>query len=466
MRVALFGLLAACAASGTPSEGTTTSTAPLLGVDGSSDQADRSCNVVLRGIQREGNGTGGYITNGEYWVWVGTIEISNAAAAEGLTPSALYQSGSDPTWYEVETTPSTQTASLGFTRFDVMIDDHVVGPGMSSTAITSANIQVVPFIHLAAGGRLFDHNRFSGDTENYAMTYPDLAIWPDPTVCGAATGPTAANLVFDAGYTQHRDGVLAPGGNVSIEYDKSRLAQCESTMGGIPQYDITAWLQFSPGNQLVSASVRDSAPIMAVPSDARSVQVWFETTNRYGCHGYDSNNGANYEFDMAVAPQWIGNGNTVFDRDSSHHCGGGADVMSGFTFDTWTRQRAAITNTCFEVYQPGLTDHDDPDLWQKLDVEIHVETAPNVWSTYPVDFESRQGNNARYAFSWRNVDPFRSYNCPTTAVTPTSDGMYEQTTLFYYITVNGGQYRPEPGAAFAGIFVDYLHDQYRDTYCN
>lgn len=450
----------ACASTGSPEDGTATSTAPLVGVDGSTDQADRSCNVVLRGLERETNPAG--------WVWTGTIEISNAAAAEGLTPSVLYQStaDNDAAWHEVNGLPATGTATPGYTAFTITLDKFVPEQGMSATAIQNSKISVVPFIHLAQGGRLFDHNRHPGDVENYELGYPDFAVFTDPTVCQAATGPTAANLVFAADFTQHRDGVLAPGGNVSITYDTSRLAQCESTMGGIPQYDITAWLQFSPGNQLVSASVRDGVPTLAVPTDARSVQVWFETTSRYGCHGYDSNNSANYTFDMAVAPQWIGNGNTVFDRDSSHKCGGGADVMSGFTFDTWTRQRAAITNTCFEVYQPGLTDHDDPDLWQKLDVEIHVQTDPNTWQVYPVDFESRQGNNARYAFSWRNVDPFRMYNCPEMPVTTTADGMYAQTTLRYYITVNGAQYRPEPGASFAGTFVDYLHDPYRDQYCN
>jgi hypothetical protein len=174
----------------------------------------------------------------------------------------------------------------------------------------------------------------------------------------------------------------------------------------------------------------------------------------YGCHGYDSNYGANYSFDLMVAPQWIGNGTSLFSRDTSTPCGT-ASISSGFTYDTWVRERAAITNTCFEVYQPGMTDHDDPELWQKLDVQLHAETAPNAFTTYPVNFESRQGNNARYAFDWRDLDPFRDAFCTTLPITPTSDGMYEQTQLEYYITVNGGEYRPEPGASFAGIFIDY-----------
>jgi len=453
MRLALLLLplagLAACVASPTTDS---SSRAPLVGVDGSHDQADHSCNIVLRGLERSGNGTGGYATNGDSWIWTGGIEISNAAATEGLAPSALYQSGA--TWHEVTTLPSSQPATPGFTRFDVTLD-----------ALANSTVQVIPFIHLAAGGRLFDHNRNTADSANYVMTSPDFAIWQDPTVCAPAVGPTHANFVFDADFTQHRDGVFAPGGQVSIVYATSRLAQCEATQGGLPQYDITAWVKFLPGNQLTAVSVRDGAPTIAVPSDARQAQVWFETTSVYGCHAFDSNYGNNYTFDAMLAPQWIGNGTTLLTRDDSAQCGGGS-VMSGFTYDTWVRERAVITNTCVEVYQPGMTDHDDPDLWQKLDVEIHVQTAPTTWQAFPISFESRVGNNARFAFDWRNVDPFRSFNCPQTPVSPTSDGMYVQTQLEYYVTVNGGEYRPEPGAAFGGTFIDYPNDAWRAANCN
>jgi len=458
MRLALFALLAGCVASPAP-DTDSTSQAPLVGVNGSSDQADHSCNIVLRGLERSGNGTGGYATNGTSWIWTGAIEISNAAATEGLAPSALYQAGSDPTWHEVTTLPSSQTATPGFTRFDLKLD-HAIGP-----ATATGSVQVVPFIHLAQGGRLFDHNRNPADTANYLMASPDFAIWQDPTVCAPAVGPTHANFVFDANFTQHRDGVFAPGGQLSIVYATSRLAQCKAVQGGLPQYDITAWVKFLPGNQLVGISVRDSAPTIAVPSDARQAQVWFETTSVYGCHAFDSNYGNNYSFDAMLAPQWIGNGTTLLTRDSSAKCGGGS-VTSGFTYDTWVRQRAVITNTCIEVYQPGMTDHPDPDLWQKLDVEMHVQVSPTVWQSYPIAFDSNVGNNARFAFDWRNVDPFRAYNCPQTPVSPTSDGMYVQTQLEYYVTVNGGEYRPEPGAAFAGTFVDYPNDAWRAANCN
>ncbi|CAN5288497.1 hypothetical protein BH11MYX1_BH11MYX1_17830 [soil metagenome] len=466
MRFASFVFVAGCLASGGSSGSNESSTeGPLVGVDGSLDQADRSCNVVLRDLERP-SASAGYQTHGSNWIWTGSIEISSAAAAEGLVPAALYRSGSDLTWHEVTSTGSTAAATTGYKRYDLVLDgSSLPGPGMSGSAIANSKIQVVPFIHLGGGGRLFDHNRNLGELDNYAMTAPDLAVSKDPTVCAPPTGPTSANLVFAADYTQHRDGVLSPGGQLTLSYAKSRLATCASTQGGIPQYGITAWVKFLPGNQLTTLDVLDQTPTIAVPSDARRVLVWFETSDVHGCHAYDSNNGANYAFDAAVAPQWIGNGTSLFSRDTTYKCNtpGAAPITSGFSFDTWTRERAAITNTCFEVYQPGLTDVDDPDLWQKLDVEIHVQTAPQTWTAFPVNFESRQGNNARYAFSWRQADPFRDYYCTAMPVTPTSDGQYEAVQLGYYITVNGSAYRPEPGASFAATFVNYLHAT--DAFC-
>ena len=60
----------------------------------------------------------------------------------------------------------------------------------------------------------------------------------------------------------------------------------------------------------------------------------------------------------------------------------GESMTAMFDRPTTATGFSAITNTCFEVYQPGMTDHDDPDLWQKLDVEMHVLTAPNTFSLH------------------------------------------------------------------------------------
>ena len=81
-------------------------------------------------------------------------------------------------------------------------------------------------------------------------------------------------------------------------------------------------------------------------------------------------------------------------------------------------------------------------------------------SSIPVSFDRFVGNNARYKFSWRDYDPFRDYNCPQTPVTATSDGMYVQTQLGYYFTVNG-----EASASYQGTFSDYPDNPWRDANC-
>ena len=274
---------------------------------------------------------------------------------------------------------------------------------------------------------------------------------PAPLV---ATGPARARLVFDADFTHRREGVLAPGGELTIVYDPARLTTCRHARGGNPLYQITAHVRFEPGLQLHAVSVRDGAPTIAVPAGARRAVLWFENTSASGCQAWDSNLGANYAFDALVPPQWIGNAQTLIARGASDPCEGGVAAVAGFGFDTWARQRATHANLCFEVYEPGLTDRDDPALWQKLDVQLHwrlVGQTPGGWQIRHVELDRRIGNNARYRIGLRELDPLRAYHCPEVA--PVGTGP-EQLGLEYVVTVNGGELRPAPGVPFTGSFTD------------
>ncbi len=438
-------LLAGCAVA--PMTGT--APAPLVGDTPGADRADRDCTVVLRGLERVD-------ASAATWTWQGTIEVDAAAQ---LAPSLLY-STDGAIWHVAAATPSTRGATPGYARWNVALDHDVPEPGDPSP-----ELQVVPYVVGSDGGRVFDHNRNSGDLDNYLLTAPDLAVWGAPSVCAPPTSPQAARLVFAADFTQHREGVLAPGGQVTIAYGTSRLAQCHEEQGGHTLWDITAHVRFDPGEELRDVSVLAGDVSIPVPPDTRTAVLWFEATNASGCHAWDSNFGANYPFDAATPPQWIGNADTLLTRDTSGDICGGAPAASGFSFDTWTRQQAAITNLCFEVYQPGMTDHDDPDLWEKLDVSLHWRAdGDTAWQVTPVDFDRRTGNNARYAQSWRPLDPFRPYHCPDGTVTTTPDG-YAQQRIDYYIVVNGAELRPEPGAAFAAQFQDYASDPWRAANC-
>ncbi len=468
--VALALLPTACAESG---DGYATSIeAPLVGVDGSIDQADRNCHVVLRDMKRSGSGFS-LETVGSSWVWVGTVEISDEAAAEGLAPSVMYRMAPSGAWSSVDATALDQPGTPGFVTYSVRIHEGLPGPGWSGTSLSNAKIEVVPYMRLTGGGRLFDHNRNASDFDNYVMTSPDLAIWSSATACPAAAGPTRAQLVFDAAWGEHREGVLAPGGEMTIVYDNARLAQCRNWRNGNPLYDITAHVVFSPGNQRRDISVRDTSPTIPVPSDAQGVTLWFENTAIPGCQAWDSNLGANYWFDALTPPQWMGEAKTLITRDSSDRCNGGTSASTGFSFDTWARQRAVMTNFCFEVYKPSITENDDPGhIFPFLDTRLHYRfvgaTASTEWQSTPVDLDRRVGNNTRYAFNWRAVDPLRSYHCPEVepTVVATPDGGRAEIRVEFYVTVNGGELRPAPGGAYAGTFVDYANDAWRGANCN
>ena len=224
-------------------------------------------------------------------------------------------------------------------------------------------------------------------------------------------------------------------------------------------------MRFDPSGELDAVSVRDGAATLPVPPDARRTTLWFEATSATGCHAWDSDYGADYVFEAATPPQWVGDAGTLLTRDTGGDICGGAPASTGFAFDTWVRERAAITNLCFQVYQPGVTDRDDPELWQKLDVGLRWRGAgATAWQAAPVSFDRRVGNNARYAVSWRDFDPFRAYHCPDVATSPASDG-YVQAALDYVVVVNGAELRPAPGAAFSATFIDYADNSWRSANC-
>jgi hypothetical protein len=438
--------------------------APLVGADGSGDAADRNCNVTLRDLERNWTGAG-YETVGDSWVWQGTLEISEQAHAEGLPAHAIYSIDGE-TWRAVAATPVDLPGTPGFERFTIRIHEDLPGPGWSDDELAGAKIQVVPYLALPDGGRLFDHNRNTGDLDNYEIVSPDFAIWSAPGVCIPPSGPQRATLVFADDFSERRDGVLSPGGELTIAYDPDRLPNCRHWRNGNALWDITAHVRFDPGGERRDVSVRDGAPTITMPPTARTATLWFENTSASGCQEWDSNFGDNYAFAALVPPQWVGEVQNRITRDTSDVCHGGAPASSGFSFDTWARQRAAYTNLCFQVYEPGLTDRDDPEMWQKLDVSMRWRLAgETAWRIQVIDFERRLGNNAQYRETWRELDPFRPYHCPEVRPTRTPDGMYEQVTLEYYVVVNGGETRPVPGGAFGGVFTDYPN-AWRDENCS
>jgi hypothetical protein len=132
-------------------------------------------------------------------------------------------------------------------------------------------------------------------------------------------------IAFHGDYTQHVSGTLLAGSPVRIEYDLDRVTDCRSDAWGVSGY-----AQFD-GSTPVAFSVSriadgDVVPVDAdldLPASASHVQIWFEVTDKYGCHAYDSNEGANYSFDidrhgLGAVLAWDADG---FAQSSAVHAG-------------------------------------------------------------------------------------------------------------------------------------------------
>jgi hypothetical protein len=321
--------------------------------------------------------------------------------------------------------------------------------------------------------RLFDHNRIVDALAVYELTVANtFAVAADDAVCAPPAGPT---LRFGADWSVTQTGPVEAGKSVTVDYEFARLPECRTGYAGRAAWNIQAFALFTPMHVQQEATVLDTSASTSstwvgrpatfqVPAGATGMQLWFHNTDRGGCNRYDSNFNRNYRFDVvsnvgaAPAPAWMGNVTAVLARGASRRCEGATAFGSTVAFGTWARQRAAITDLCFEVYQPGLTDRDNPDLWRQLDVKVEARyRGASQGTTMYLPIIDRVGNNARYAVDLRAFDPFIWGRClngvPTTTVDENGQAML-QATAELVLTVNGHPLRPQGGDAFRVVYSD------------
>lgn len=281
--------------------------APALGAADSLDTADRSCQVVLRNLTRA-PGNGDYETScdgGECsYVWRGAIDVARPLAT-GATVHMLYRLDGDDTWWEVAALPDVG-AVPGFDRFAVALSQHLFGP--ATPVGDQRSVEVVAFVQLGNGGRLFDHNRFAGDFDNHRLTADLGFATTDAGVCL----PTVGTVQFDDSFAEQTWGELRAGGYLEIRYDIDRLPDCRGTHNGHPAWDVVARGRFLPGGESFEGSVRELLTIngtptnsaidrllqVEIPDGADSVEIWFHNFTGAGssCQGWDSDFGNNYHF--------------------------------------------------------------------------------------------------------------------------------------------------------------------------
>jgi hypothetical protein len=305
-----------------------------------------------------------------------------------------------------------------------------------------------------------------------------LSAKPSATATTAATA-SAVTLTFasSATWTYGASSPLVAGDTVTVSWDSSRTSCVTTGMGTGPAWGTTGYAILPDGSQVSFPAggldlQNGGTPGFTIPAGSGGdLAVWFESTNIYGCHEYDSDEGQNFHFLVAAsanAPSWVGDADAVVSRAT---CGSGAcdsdrhDLSGGFTFDTWARQRAAVAEVEFQAYEAGVTDHPNADLWKQLDTEVHYRFGGSgAYTTAYVLLEDQPGNNARYAWNLGPIDPLPGQDggtvtertsCPTFATSLSADGQYIQTTADFWFTVNGVELRPAPGKTFSGTFSNY-----------
>ncbi len=295
---------------------------------------------------------------------------------------------------------------------------------------------------------------------------------PATSQTSAQTETVSATIAFDADWNERVDGALVAGGTLTVDYRPERLALCEGVQGGMLQWAITGYRQLDGGEvhsfDVISPNRPEGGAVTFALDAPGTLSLWFEATNRWGCHEWDSDFGHNYRYAVGAPdtfPSWAGNASFVISR---YTCNGAEPCASdfrpltdGFVFDTWARQRATISNAYFEAWEAGVTDWDNPELWRALDVQLHYRfDAAEPFSWRYVDQAGRSGHNARYAVPIRKLDPLGGNtitdpaDCP--AVPLEVAGGYVRTTMEYYFTVNDVEVRPAPGESYQGVFEDYL----------
>jgi hypothetical protein len=291
-----------------------------------------------------------------------------------------------------------------------------------------------------------------------------------------STAAQAVTLNFASDFSDSESAPLAAGETVTITYDASRLPQCRGTEGANPAWSISAFYQVNGGpvSSVVVGGLNPdpTAKPTFTLTTAGDLAIWFENTDVDGCNQYDSAYGKNYHFNVAAsanAPGWVGDAQYVLNRET---CGVGIPCAQdlypldgGFTYDTYVRSQAVLRKAYFEVWKQGVTDFANPNLWQQLDVEIHSRVgSTGDFTTAYVNFDSYDGNNARYAVDLSTLDPLpggpggsTSTVCPPIPVSYLSQGgeSFIQADLEFYFTVNGTELRPANGTVFHGNYQNY-----------
>lgn len=439
MRPLALGLLVASLVGCVPpdDDGLREVAAPAVGKADGTDRADRGCQVVLDHVARVAGPAGVRVAadGRRFWVFTGDV----LAAPDAGAPAVIY-ANADAGWWEVPTTRVGVEPS-GLVRYRFELADATVEDGLSAAGLARARVQLLPLLHDAAGGRLFDHNRVTDDLGSYQVDQAGGWQVASDGTCQAA--PRRADLRFDGDFTTQQRGAIVVGAGVStdvtVDYNLGRLLTCRGTHNGAPAWDVVAHARFEPSGAEVSGSVRGfDAPggiptgggfpvpwTFRPPAGTTSVALWFENVG-IGCQGWDSNFGANYVFPVLpaeaapAAPTWAGDWGNGFNRTCEHRDG----LAEPTVIDSYILERTCMFIDA-DVYVPGLTDAggDLGYVMGEASFAFAGDAAPPT--VVPLRLVGPAGNNARLRWTIdRSLFMYRAWTSLAVELRFSTDGVH------------------------------------------
>jgi hypothetical protein len=394
--------MAACSEENKPTATVQTGEAPAFEAkaDGSKDEADFDCAVVLRSVGRIPNGPGFQTTcdlgrSGScLYVWEGVVDVAEAVLEDVERVEVLFstaQTGAQ--WYFVPA-QAVGPAQNGFVSYRFMIDEFTPAAGMSMTSLNNTVIKLIPYV-VRNGVRSFDHNRIASPFGVYELTLDNTWSIAADATCQQTESSIPEYELSYPDWEERLGGAPVSGGQLKVVYDAQRLFAEQSCLGSQgPVSAGTVMMGYSFGGEesyteeieFYSESYgyacqgetspcitrRSSQPIIDLDPGVDHVEMWFYCVPSFSAGApsnwkYDSNFGMNYRVDVqgGVAVGWAGDwakhaarSGFVFELEDPL-------VYAGFSNMGWSVQA--------QVYVRDITDQPDVDVsklraWVESDV--------------------------------------------------------------------------------------------------
>jgi hypothetical protein len=431
MRTLPLALLAlavvACDASsdGANGDGTGELTAALepVYVDGAAaykDEADGSCRVVLRSVGRTPY-QGGYATTCEaggtpngpcVYVWDGVVDVDASRFDDVARVEVLVRTGTTQgAWYAFATTEA--SADNGYRRFSFRIDHYTPGAGMSFTSLNRTEIDLIPYLVLTDGTRVFDHNRVKEPLASYALRLGNgWAVQADDSCQPDVPPPVPEYVLSYPDFAEAlNDGPVVAGGQMRVSYDARRLRETQGCLGSegpassttvvadwrfddgvVHQATVETYVESygyaCQGQPTPCVKAQSFEPVLDVPATATRVELWFHCVPGFsqGAEAnwkYDSDFGANYVLPVsqpASAIDWAGGWELYNARAGQAH-----ELPEPLDWTGYTNMGLGIQA---RVYVKGVTDQASPDpaaIQAFVESDLHECTPGGAVTRQPLE---------------------------------------------------------------------------------